>query len=78
VNRLAEQPWFEVRTGPMVFSLSSRTEGEGWGNYLQIKIPSPRPSPRLGGEREWIPRWPDYSGKLQLVWMVPKRIGPVS
>jgi hypothetical protein len=38
-------------------SLSSPKGGEGWGeeaNGSQIQIPSPQPSPRLGGEREKI------------------------
>ena len=37
------------------FSLSSPKGGEGRGeeaNYFEAKIPSPQPSPRLGGERE--------------------------
>ncbi len=36
-------------------SLSSPKGGEGRGeeaNYFEIKIPSPQPSPRLGGARE--------------------------
>ena len=37
------------------FTLSSRKGGEGWGEeagFSKIQSPSPRPSPRLGGERE--------------------------
>jgi N-glycosylase/DNA lyase len=43
------------RFGEPAFSLSSQKGGEGRGeeaNYSEIKIPSPQPSPRLGGERE--------------------------
>ena len=43
------------RFGEPVFSLSSPKGGEGRGeeaNYSKIHIPSPQPSPRLGGERE--------------------------
>ena len=81
MKRSAEQPWFEVRTGAMAFSLFSHKGGKGWGevaDYVQINIPSPRPTHRLGGEREWTPRWPDFSGRLKLVWVATIRIGAIS
>ncbi len=43
------------RFGEPVFSLSSKKGGEGRGeeaSCFEIKIPSPQPSPRLGGVRE--------------------------
>ena len=44
-----------LNEGTAFVSLSSPTGGEGRGEEVdcsQIQIPSPRPSPRLGGERE--------------------------
>jgi len=43
------------RFGEPVFSLSSQKGGEDRGeeaDYFRVQIPSPQPSPRLGGERE--------------------------
>jgi N-glycosylase/DNA lyase len=61
------------RFGEPVFSLSSQKGGEGRGeeaNCFRIQIPSPQPSPRLGGEREKI--------ESCFAFPTPQRIAAVS
>jgi hypothetical protein len=77
VNKLTEQQRFESRAQQGAFSLSSPEGGEGWGEEagcFQIQNPSPLPSPRLGGEREWIPRWLGFLDVLQLTLAAAKKL----
>jgi hypothetical protein len=81
VNRLTEQQQFESRTQQGTFSLSSPEGGEGRGeeaDCFQIQIPSPQPSPRLGGEREWIPGWSGFSDISQLTLAATKKLEALS
>lgn len=62
------------------FSLSSPMGGEGWGEEAQLfaahrltfstQIPSPRPSPRSGGGREFALRNSDASALGDGSWVV--------
>ncbi len=76
MNRPTEQQQFESRTQQRACSFSSPEGGEGRGeeaNCFHIQIPSPQSSPRLDGEREWIPHWFGFSDMSQLTLAAAKK-----